>query len=81
MELKEIKGQSDALEKDINDEKKKLFPNGETFEDLENQIRQKNLMIQTLKERLAEFEKQLQGANAAVFTHVSNVFGYILPVK
>ncbi|MEE1165743.1 MAG: AAA family ATPase [Treponema sp.] len=63
MELKEIKGQSDALEKDINDEKKKLFPNGETFEDLENEIRQKNLMIQTLKEQLAEFEKQYADAN------------------
>ena len=33
------------------------------------------------EDTLAEFEKQLQGANAAVFTHVSNVFGYILPVK
>lgn len=29
---------------------------------------------------LEEFEKALQGADAAVFTHVSNVFGYILPV-
>ena len=30
---------------------------------------------------LAQFEKGLQsGAKAAVFTHVSNVFGYILPV-
>ena len=29
---------------------------------------------------LEEFEKALNGANAAVFTHVSNVFGYILPV-
>ena len=26
------------------------------------------------------FEKALRGADAAVFTHVSNVFGYILPV-
>ena len=33
------------------------------------------------EDTLAEFEKQLQGADAAVFTHVSNVFGYILPVK
>lgn len=31
---------------------------------------------------LASFEKALrQGADAAVFTHVSNVFGYILPVE
>lgn len=31
---------------------------------------------------LAEFEKTLQrGVDAAVFTHVSNVFGYILPVE
>ena len=31
---------------------------------------------------LAEFEKALRtGADAAVFTHVSNVFGYILPVE
>lgn len=29
---------------------------------------------------LSEFSKALQGADAAVFTHVSNVFGYILPV-
>ena len=30
---------------------------------------------------LAQFENALQGADAAVFTHVSNVFGYILPVE
>ena len=30
---------------------------------------------------LAEFETALKGADAAVFTHVSNVFGYILPVE
>ena len=29
---------------------------------------------------LEGFEKALKGADAAVFTHVSNVFGYILPV-
>ena len=29
---------------------------------------------------LEEFEKALKGADAAVFTHVSNVFGYILPL-
>ncbi len=29
---------------------------------------------------LTQFENALQGADAAVFTHVSNVFGYILPV-
>lgn len=29
---------------------------------------------------LEEFEEALKGADAAVFTHVSNVFGYILPV-
>lgn len=33
------------------------------------------------EDTLAAFEKQLEGADAAVFTHVSNVFGYILPVK
>lgn len=30
---------------------------------------------------LERFEKALKGAGAAVFTHVSNVFGYILPVE
>jgi len=30
---------------------------------------------------LEEFERELSGAQAAVFTHVSNVFGYILPVQ
>lgn len=30
---------------------------------------------------LEEFEKVLKTAEAAVFTHVSNVFGYILPVE
>ena len=29
---------------------------------------------------LGEFEKALKGADAAVFTHVSNVYGYILPL-
>ena len=29
---------------------------------------------------LEQFERALNGADAAVFTHVSNVFGYILPV-
>ena len=29
---------------------------------------------------LEEFDKALKGADAAVFTHVSNVFGYILPL-
>ena len=34
------------------------------------------------KDTLESFEKALQkGADAAVFTHVSNVFGYILPVE
>lgn len=34
------------------------------------------------KDTLQAFEKALSdGADAAVFTHVSNVFGYILPVK
>lgn len=32
------------------------------------------------EDTLASFEKQLDGADAAVFTHVSNVFGYILPI-
>ena len=30
---------------------------------------------------LEEFDRALRGAEAAVFTHVSNVFGYILPVE
>ena len=30
---------------------------------------------------LEEFERTLRGADAAVFTHVSNVFGYILPIE
>ena len=30
---------------------------------------------------LEEFSRALKGARAAVFTHVSNVFGYILPVE
>lgn len=33
------------------------------------------------EDTLAAFERQLDGADAAVFTHVSNVFGYILPVR
>ena len=34
------------------------------------------------EDTLTEFEKALKkGADAAVFTHVSNVFGYILPVE
>lgn len=33
------------------------------------------------EDTLASFERQLDGADAAVFTHVSNVFGYILPVE
>jgi len=33
------------------------------------------------EDTLEEFEQALRGADAAVFTHVSNVFGYILPVE
>ena len=33
------------------------------------------------EDTLEQFERQLVGADAAVFTHVSNVFGYILPVE
>ncbi len=33
------------------------------------------------EDTLASFRKALEGADAAVFTHVSNVFGYILPVE
>ena len=33
------------------------------------------------EDTLWDFERQLEGAEAAVFTHVSNVFGYILPVQ
>lgn len=33
------------------------------------------------QDTLQDFERALEGAQAAVFTHVSNVFGYILPVE
>ena len=33
------------------------------------------------EDTLSAFAQQLEGADAAVFTHVSNVFGYILPVE
>ncbi|MBP3685241.1 MAG: aminotransferase class V-fold PLP-dependent enzyme [Oscillospiraceae bacterium] len=33
------------------------------------------------EDTLERFERALKGAEAAVFTHVSNVFGYILPVE
>ena len=33
------------------------------------------------EDTLREFQKALKGAKAAVFTHASNVFGYVLPVK
>ncbi len=33
------------------------------------------------EDTLEQFEEALKGAAAAVFTHVSNVFGYILPVE
>lgn len=33
------------------------------------------------EDTLSEFEKEIKGADAAVFTYVSNVFGYILPVE
>lgn len=33
------------------------------------------------EDTLTEFSRELEGADAAVFTHVSNVFGYILPVE
>ena len=33
------------------------------------------------EEMLDAFERQLDGADVAVFTHVSNVFGYILPIR
>ena len=33
------------------------------------------------EDTLREFQRALDGADAAVFTHVSNVFGYILPVE
>ena len=32
------------------------------------------------EDTLASFRRALEGADAAVFTHVSNVFGYVLPV-
>ena len=33
------------------------------------------------EDTLSSFKRALEGADAAVFTHVSNVFGYILPVE
>ena len=33
------------------------------------------------EDTMSRFEDALKGADAAVFTHVSNVFGYILPVE
>ena len=33
------------------------------------------------EDTLSQFEDALKGADAAVFTHVSNVFGYILPAE
>ena len=33
------------------------------------------------KDTLHSFESQLDGVDAVIFTHVSNVFGYILPVQ
>ena len=33
------------------------------------------------EDTLSRFDDALRGADAAVFTHVSNVFGYILPVE
>ena len=33
------------------------------------------------EDTLQDFEAKLEGAKAAVFTHVSNVFGYILPIE
>ncbi len=33
------------------------------------------------KDTLAEFDRALDRADAAIFTHVSNVFGYVLPVE
>lgn len=33
------------------------------------------------EDTLEQFDRNLKGADAAVFTHVSNVFGYILPVE
>ena len=33
------------------------------------------------EDSLSRFEDALRGADAAVFTHVSNVFGYVLPVE
>ncbi len=33
------------------------------------------------KDTLEAFSEALEGASAAVFTHVSNVFGYVLPVE
>ena len=48
---------------------------------LEARIRVAARKLFDWEDTLESFEKQLQGADAAVFTHVSNVFGYILPVQ
>ncbi|MBQ6999680.1 MAG: aminotransferase class V-fold PLP-dependent enzyme [Oscillospiraceae bacterium] len=38
-------------------------------------------MLFDWEDTLSKFEEALKGAEAAVFTHVSNVFGYILPIE
>ena len=47
---------------------------------LEADIRVAGRKLFDWDDTLEDFDRALKGANAAVFTHVSNVFGYILPV-
>ena len=53
-----------------------------TLHGLQADIRVAGRRLFCWEDTLREFEKALQcGAETAVFTHVSNVFGYILPVE
>ena len=45
------------------------------------QIRVAGRKLFDWEDTLSHFEDALKGADAAVFTHVSNVFGYILPIE
>lgn len=48
---------------------------------LEAQIRVAGRKLFDWEDTLSAFNREVQDADAAVFTHVSNVFGYILPVE
>lgn len=48
---------------------------------LQAEIRVAGRKLFDWEDTLEAFDRELKGADAAVFTHVSNVFGYILPVE